>query len=326
MRILLLEYITGGGLGWEPFPTGLVREGGLMLGALAGDLVEHRAIEITVLRDERLSLDFPGASTIPVPPQQFEAVWRQQLVRCDAVWPIAPETGGILERLCRDVESAGKVLLTSPSAAVRLAASKLATIRRLERHGLPVVPTLPLGEWRRARFYPCVFKPDDGVGCDGAFISTAENPDPLGGDWIVQPFLEGEPVSLSILFARGEARLLSCNRQCVYRTRNRFRLEACKVNAFFDTDGSWQDLAARIAAALPELWGYAGVDLILTAEGPRLLEINPRLTTSYAGLHRALGRNPAVEVLRLHETGRLPPPRRHRGETVTVTLSTPHAT
>jgi predicted ATP-grasp superfamily ATP-dependent carboligase len=329
MRILLLEYVTGGGLGREPLPTSLVHEGKLMLGALAGDLAEHSAVEITVLRGERLSLDFPGASTIPVPPQQFEAVWHSQLARCDAVWPIAPETGGILEHLCRDVESAGKVLLTSPSAAVRLAASKLATIQRLERHGLPVVPTLPIGEWRRARFYPCVFKPDDGVGCDGAFIGTAENSseaDPLGGDWIVQPLLEAEPLSLSILFARGEARLLSCNRQCVHRTRNRFRLEACEVNAFFDTDGRWSDLAARIAAALPELWGYAGVDLMLTAQGPRLLEINPRLTTSYAGLHWALGENPAAQVLRLHETGRLPPPRRHRGKTVTVTLGTPHET
>lgn len=329
VRILLLEYVTGGGLGWEPLPTSLVREGTLMLEALAGDLVELRTVNIVVLRDERLFLDFPGASTIPVPPLQFEVIWRQQLTRCDAVWPIAPETGGILERLCRDVESAGKVLLTSPSAAVRIAASKLATIRRLQRHGLPVIPTLPLGEWRRIRFYPCVFKPDDGVGCDGAFLCTAENsPEvcPLGGDWIVQPFLEGESLSLSVLFARGEARLLSCNRQCVAMTRDRLRLEALEVNAICDTDGSWQDLAARIAAALPELWGYVGVDLILTAEGPRLLEINPRLTTSYVGLRRALEGNPAAEVLRLHETGHLPPPRRHRGETVTVTLSNLHAT
>jgi predicted ATP-grasp superfamily ATP-dependent carboligase len=302
-----------------------------MLAALTRDLAEHPATKLTILRDERLSLDSPGASTVPVPPRQFEAVWRAQLSCCDAVWPIAPETGGILERLCRDVESAGKVLLTSPSAAVRLAASKLETIRRLERHGLPVVPTLSLEEWRRARFHPCVFKPDDGVGCDGAFVGDAEESaendhDDFGSaDWIVQPFLEGEPISLSILFARGEARLLSCNRQCVHRARNRFRLEACEVNAFFDTDGSWQDLAAGIAAALPELWGYAGVDLILTTKGPRLLEVNPRLTTSYAGLYQALGENPAVQVLRLHETGRLPPPRYHHGETVTVTLGTVHA-
>ena len=35
--------------------------------------------------------------------------------------------------------------------------------------------------------------------------------------------------------------------------------------------------------------------------GPVVLEINPRLTTSYVGLRPALGRNPAALVLELLE-------------------------
>ncbi|HEU5303158.1 MAG TPA: ATP-grasp domain-containing protein, partial [Gemmatimonadales bacterium] len=45
--------------------------------------------------------------------------------------------------------------------------------------------------------------------------------------------------------------------------------------------------------------GYVGVDLILTRHGPAVLEINPRLTTSYCGLRQAVGVNTAAVVLSL---------------------------
>jgi predicted ATP-grasp superfamily ATP-dependent carboligase len=68
------------------------------------------------------------------------------------------------------------------------------------------------------------------------------------------------------------------------------------------------------------LWGYAGIDLILTAGGPVILEINPRLTTSYVGLRQATGENPATLMLDLYRTGRLPAPGRQAGEPVEVLL------
>jgi predicted ATP-grasp superfamily ATP-dependent carboligase len=50
------------------------------------------------------------------------------------------------------------------------------------------------------------------------------------------------------------------------------------------------------------LWGYAGIDFIDTDAGPLALEVNPRLTTSYAGLRRAMGINPALLVLELPDS------------------------
>ena len=58
-------------------------------------------------------------------------------------------------------------------------------------------------------------------------------------------------------------------------------------------------LASAVARALPGLWGYCGVDFIETDSGPQVLEVNPRLTTSYAGLRRATGLNCAQLVLDL---------------------------
>jgi predicted ATP-grasp superfamily ATP-dependent carboligase len=59
-----------------------------------------------------------------------------------------------------------------------------------------------------------VVKPDDGVGCEGARILETEDAWKTWaaetGDlarYAVQPLIEGEPLSLSALFARGKARL-----------------------------------------------------------------------------------------------------------------------
>ena len=57
---------------------------------------------------------------------------------------------------------------------------------------------------------------------------------------------------------------------------------------------SCERVASAIANAIPDLWGYVGVDFVDTDEGPVVLEINPRLTTSYLG-YRALTQDNLAE-------------------------------
>ncbi len=313
----------------EPIPPSLAAEGSLMLGALVGDLlaIAEPSIELSILHDDRLPS--PRDERIQAVSigegDSFRAIWLDAIDRCDAAWVIAPETGGVLELLCRDVEAAGKPLLTCPSTAVELAASKLQTIRRLEKFGLPVAPTAALQQWQADFSQPFVIKPDDGAGCEGARIVRGMAGLPAKAEgWVAQSLLAGDSLSLSVLFAHGEARVLCGNVQLIERVDGGFALKGCRVNALADEDGGWQHLAAKIAQALPELWGYAGVDLVLTAAGPIILEINPRLTTSYAGISRALDANPAAWVLQLLETGKLPAPSAAKGKTVEILLDNNH--
>ena len=326
-----MEYITGGGMRRETLPASLASEGELMLCALVGDLrILPHGLKLTILRDDRLPLPFQceGIQTVMVGvTDSFQTLWLEWISCCDAIWPIAPETGGILEQLCLDVEAAGKNLLNCPSSAVRLAASKLKTARRLAESGLPVVPTEMLDGTHLPAWPAFVVKPDDGAGCEGALIIRDPVRFPTLADrvgWIVQPLLEGETISLCVLFANGCARLLSCNLQQIERIGEGFALKGVAVNAFPDRDGSFQTLVEGIARAMPELWGYVGIDLILTGDGPVILEINPRLTSSYAGLCLATGENPAGLVLQLLITGRLPPVSNHAGKPVEIRWDNSH--
>lgn len=307
MRIFVFEYATGGGLTEKPMIEELAREGDMMLRALLTDLLNVPGVEVYTTRDSRLpDLEYEvNVRTVSNRAELLRA-WSAEVIEADAVWPIAPETDGILEFLSAWVELAGRVLLNSRPMAVNLAASKWATARRLEEHGLPVV-----GTWRAQSKLPpgdgCwVLKPDQGVGCVGTRLIRGQQAlvQAVAGlncfeEWIVQPYLSGQSASLSLLVGGDRVELLGCNVQRIVIENDGFLLLGCAINGL-DVDRSlYGQLVRDLVSALPGLWGYVGVDLVITDHGPIILEVNPRLTTSYVGLSRSLGENVAAMVLDL---------------------------
>ncbi len=274
-----------------------------MLRALTDDLARLPGHRVSVLRDHRLTrLESPVAEHRVHTSAEFRRVWARVLEEVDAVWPIAPETSRVLEVLTERIARAGKRVLSSRADAVRVAASKYATAQCLHAAGLPVVATRLLtkagSEWRG----PVVVKPDDGVGCEGIrlFPNLAAARSwraPAWATWVVQPWLAGVDASLSLLCGDTGVTLLAVNRQLIERNGDTLVLRGCEPAAMRDTDGTLQRLAERIVGALPGLWGFVGVDVLLTAQGPWVIEVNPRLTSAYVGLSAALRRNVAGAVL-----------------------------
>lgn len=312
MNLFVFEMVTGGGLAGRPLPPGLAQEGDLMLSALLRDLRDVPDARVTTSRDPRLPPHpIPRVAAIaPAPGEDPWALFARGANAADAAWPVAPETGGALERLARRTLAIGKSLVGTRPEAVRLTASKWETARVLDAAGIPSVPTFAAGERLPPLGGGWVVKPDDGAGCGGVVTvpDWRAAAGRLTGDdqkLVAQPWIEGCALSLSLLCCEGQATLLSCNRQHVHLAGGRPALHAITVNALRDSEGRYARLAGRVAAAIPGLWGYVGVDLVLSADGPVVLEINPRLTTSYCGLRAAVGVNVAALVLDLLATGRI---------------------
>ena len=150
MRILVFEYITGGGFNNQELPASMASEGILMLQALLDDLREvmiHRCdppISVLVMMDERIkdTINAQGfEQCIISQAQNTDDEFIRLMQQCDAVWPIAPESDGILQDLCAAVEATGKRLLTSPASAVRIAGNKFNTYQLLMQQGIATVPT-----------------------------------------------------------------------------------------------------------------------------------------------------------------------------------------
>lgn len=324
MLIFIYEWVTGGGLINEDLPAGLVIEGELMLKALLHDLSERPDTDIVITRDHRLpALDGPQQTIWIHSSDESLRAFRTTCERADAVWPIAPESDDVLATTVETIQAMNRVAIGSSIDAVKICSSKLHTIQILQARNIPVVETLALHTDIKLRGSgPWVVKPDDGAGCEGSLLVDNINQAMhqlavLARPTVIQPYQPGPSMSLSLCIADGRARLLGVNQQRIALKSGQFHLTACVVRASESRDKDYQLLADNIADALPGLNGYVGVDFILTDSGPRVLEINPRLTTSYAGLSRACGLN--VARLVLGDDGQTPI-KETPGKAVTVAL------
>ena len=282
-----------------------------MLHALLRDLGEVEGVRLTTTRDVRLSpLAFKRVKVQTIDAdEEWEPRLRALLEAADAFWPIAPETGGRLEALCELCERSSRLLLNSSAAAVRCAASKQRTVETLTQAGLSCVETwhpedvsAHLNEVEKV-----VLKPDDGVGCENMRVVAASQVPALMRDGdVAQPYIEGEAASLSILYGGGGHRLAGVNRQEIKCRDGGFSLKACVVNGLRNRAYDFDMMAGTIGQAIPGLAGYVGVDCVMRDDGVCLIEVNPRLTTSYVGLSRSLDVNPAACVISLLTQGVTP--------------------
>jgi tyramine---L-glutamate ligase len=299
----------------------------MMRDALLSDLLLLADLQIVLTCDRRVPLQQVDIEVVWVDEDPWP-LWQSAMRDVDAVWLIAPETEGILHRLTLMAERLGKRVLGNPSSAIQIASSKSATLRLLKDAGLTVVPTLDQHALTATNFIPLVTKPDDGAGADETYYFESW---PSYVDWIknrpshtVQTYVEGEAASLSMLCRHGQAWLLSCNRQQIslnqHGTHASFAYAGSVLNGMADHWHAFAELAQRIADAMSDLAGYVGVDMIVSPTGElHVLEVNPRLTTSYVGLQAATGLNPARLIMDLFYNPHfsLPPINRHLVEVST---------
>jgi predicted ATP-grasp superfamily ATP-dependent carboligase len=244
------------------------------------------------------SINTAAFDTIIINPEQnSHEEFARLALHCDAAWPIAPEFDGILQTLCQIVELSGKRLLTSPASAVAITGNKFNTYQHLKQYDIATVPTrMFISDTRQ------LAQALDGAGCADSYILTDqldfEQIRSRQGHYVIQPHIQGKKTSLSCLFKQGSGWLVCANLQQFDIINQQYHLSKIIVNLDSDLSG-YQGLVDTIAHALPELWGYAGIDLIETPDGILVLEINPRLTTSFVGINAALGINVAENVLQL---------------------------
>jgi predicted ATP-grasp superfamily ATP-dependent carboligase len=282
----------------------------MMVRALLRDLAGVAGVTLTASRDPRISADelaSPGVPVrwlMPATADDVWPLWRHCVDEADAVWPIAPETGGRLERLVETVVAHGKIPLCSTVEAIHITSSKRMTARLLASNGVAVVPTCPVAEPFPDSRHGWVAKPDDGAGAEDTRWFGDLDPMRRWLDQerrrqthVVQPFVPGAAASLSVLARDGASRLLSCNRQNVTIDDGRIRYRGGVVGGLEARRRAFAPVAAGIAKAIPGLWGYVGIDLVDSPAGPLVIDVNPRLTTSYVGLADAAGCNPAGMVL-----------------------------
>jgi hypothetical protein len=330
MRLLVYEHVSGGGFVGEGLSPDILSEGYGMLRSLVSDL-KTAGHETTVLLDSRLSMLNPpleADKTISISSLTgLDKTLRNLVGTVDAAYTIAPEFNQTLRRLVELVETYGGTSLNAQINAIRKASNKMSTYEALRRKKLriPETTTASLKEnlenivrqARKLRF-PLVFKPLDGVGCCGLSVVTAERhvaaavkkirEESINELFIMQKLIEGVDVSVSLISTGERALPITLNKQLV--TLASPYEQSGYTGGLVPFSHKLEKKAletARIAVeSIKGLKGYVGVDMTLTDKEPFIMEINPRLTTSYLGLRKVINFNPAQAIIDAALERRLP--------------------
>lgn len=268
-----------------------------MLEALATDAVRDPALEVTVLVDSARPVALPPGVLSREVPAGNEVASLVAAAR-DHDWTVivAPETDRVLASRVAAARAAGARVLAPSAAFIGIASDKQATIDALAAAGVPVPAgrSLAPGETVPVGFHmPAVGKDRASVGCDGVQIIRDPHVAPSPRATRLEAFVAGTPVGVSCLCGPNRIDVLPPMRQrftggdapryvgsdLLDDPRLARRAEALARRAVAAID-----LAAGGEAAT----GWVGVDMILglrdDGRADRVLEVNPRATTSFVAL------------------------------------------
>jgi len=337
-RILVAEFLLANADAAQDAAPSMLDEAAAMLHGVLEDLAALPDTDVTVLLSEDCHLFGTADCGIRFKIQRgtlqsdtLPAILRgsSEQSAFDSVLLIAPECNGVLVSLLKAVQGSAKSPPLSLNLNWRLAeifADKRQTDAWLRQHKIPTIPTktiddvtIPLAIDTQHSIADsfAVLKPRDGAGADGVRIvvlgpRSFQSLPPRQSDndrWILQPLMPGVACSIGFIGGgeRGPTTMLPPARQDIQVTNGNLSYSGGQVPCDPAIASRIIPVATQLAAALGAFNGYVGVDLLVdltdaddSNDTVCVVEINPRLCTSYVG-YRALTRdNLAAWILQQH--------------------------
>jgi predicted ATP-grasp superfamily ATP-dependent carboligase len=321
LKLLVFEYANAIGLE-DPATT---VEGTHMLDGLLADL-NHIGADYIISEDSKIKypVNIAEGNCNPLVIDEELLPWLEENVtRFEACLPVAPEEDLILYEITKILEKNKVKTIGSSSEAVLACSDKFETYNIL-KDDLPIIETEKVF-FSNLKDYKDIFsngrdmlvKPADGVSCSGVrvvrsyadFIKASANLKRTTNlpYFLLQDRVKGKSTSVSILSTGEEAIPLSLNRQNIDFNEGKLVYNGGEVPYEHNLSDDAKDIAKRTVRSIKGLKGYVGVDLLLddTNEEIYILEINPRLTTSYVALRRLLNFNLGEAIVKAID-GELP--------------------
>jgi hypothetical protein len=283
MRILVAEYVVGGGKGKS---VSLLREGKAMLSTLKRGFARmgHEVV-------------YPEAET------DFEAAVDKLSKESDAGIVIAPD-----DKLCALTEliESNTVNLGCPSDSVKMCTDKMLTSKILGGGGIPVPRIVSVEEVEKNEEQRYVSKPRYGCASENVFILIGKkNPEVLSfydsPDYnIITEFITGDDISSSIIAGNSYVLPLTINKQFIRTKGERLRYKGGFVPYFIgrEAESEIMRISKKVVTML-HCGGYVGIDFVLREDGTAyVVDVNPRPTTSIVGIAKVLNYEVTDLILR----------------------------
>ena len=324
-KIFIFEFVSGGGFNQVIIPSSLFCEGFGMLRSIIADF-KLLNFEISILIDHKISFlsKYLRADYIEQVSSQDNYIkkFKKCVKEAEFCFIIAPEFSNILYDLTKIVKDGDKKLLSIDLKGIELGTSKIKTYEFFKANNIntPKTYLIPVKDGKLDEDFimqkfnelksPIVIKPDDGVGAENIYylenktqLSDLLYKNKVGAEriYILQEFIEGDDLSVSLIGISNQENpiILAVNSQDI-NIKNT-KLESEYFGGYTPVENNDQ-ISKRIAEVLKKsdlsnFNSYFGIDFIRKKDGTLyIIEINPRLTTSYIGLKNVLNYN-LVEII-----------------------------
>lgn len=332
MRILVYEYFAGGGLDNDPSSLSILCEGLEMLRNLISDFKFVGHSVITILDSKIINIDFSQTNADQIIEiSRFEELYdiiNEFSSNIDAAYIIAPETNGILQKILKIIKNSGIITLNCNITGIDKVCNKIKLYNYLKKIRIKTPKSIDFTTFdklsdiktviRKNFNYPIIIKPSKGISCEG--VSIVHNGKKLkkaianikkraySNEVIAQELINGINVSICLLSSDNKARAISLNKQnlTIAEPDNISEYKGGIVPFESPLKKKAFALAEKTINSIEDLKGFIGIDLILTNNDVVVIEINPRLTTSYIGLRKVTNINLAKTLIDCHFEKNIP--------------------
>ncbi len=315
MKILLYEHVSAGGFREKNIAPSVLSEGYGILRTAIADAKRAGHNVVTILEKQIASYNPPLDADLKVTVSSLaeaEHSLYETAESCDASYIMAPSNGHKLQYLVERMQANHAISLNSKTTSIACASDKSSLLRQADKLGFATPKSKAFinrnNEGEIAEViseeigFPAVLKLPESDGCEGlnivrnkeqtkdAAVKFANNKIQA---FIAQELVQGVAASVSLISNGTEAQPITLNKQDI-SLKTPGQLSSYNGGA---TPFRHKQIQAAFAAAknlvesIQGLRGYIGVDFVLTESEPVIMEINPRLTTSYVGMNEILPTN-----------------------------------
>ncbi len=297
-KILIYEYITGGGLSNEDLSSDLMFEAKKILLSIIKSCNLSRNFDYKYFIDYRLKeLHSNNSITIYKPSDLYNI---RLIKNFDFIIPIIPEINHDLLKYVKFLEKNDIKMIMSDSKTVKICSDKFKFYKYFNNNNLPVIKTFDTTKFYKY-YNKYIIKDRFGAGC--SYIKIVDKKDIekyFDKNKVIQPFIKAENYSISVFFSKNSFRFLTLNKQGLTSNMNMIKMKSLTINSKNNYYLIILTLINDIKRIMPGLIGFVGIDILINNNKIYIVEINTRLTTSYVGLYETIGCN-MIDLLINHK-------------------------
>lgn len=307
MKLLVFEYSS------VCLDDNLVFEGFHMLRGLLNDLEHVSFFDTYFLIDEKLDVfSYENCKSICLDCELFE--WLDTYInQFDYCLFVAPEDNLIQYRLTSLLEEKNIKILCPDSRASFVCSSKYLTYNNIPDDILKINTlkmkrdSVDLNKIEEDFKYNFIIKPDDRTSSDLIYHITNKDEfesvlnvysDNNINTILIQEYLSGESVSVSVVCYEDDVNCISVNSQMIKSENNCLEYIGCTSPIEHDYKTELYDISKRIIKEVPGLKGFVGIDYIIHDKKIYFVEINSRITTPFIILQEKCNENLTENIIK----------------------------